>query len=149
MKGPQTPVVHGEGTAAFLAHTASPSAASRSFLIAQHRAAASTGIRELYRTGRDGESVFVPFGTYAFEPEAFRTIARRAGGSGWCSTHRVADGWRITKGPPHRSNTWVYRDALNYVADMTYCGHDGEWHFKPGYDPQTVLDALAAAGARV
>ena len=33
--------------------------------------------------------------------------------------------------------------ALNYVADMTYCGADAEWHFKPGYDPQTVLDALA------
>ena len=34
--------------------------------------------------------------------------------------------------------------ALNYVADMTYCGADAEWHFKPGYDPQAVLDALAA-----
>jgi hypothetical protein len=38
------------------------------------------------------------------------------------------------------------RDAavttLNYVADMTYCGIDAEWHFKPGYDPQIVLDAL-------
>jgi len=33
--------------------------------------------------------------------------------------------------------------ALNYVADMTYCGADAEWHFKPGYDPQAVLDALA------
>jgi hypothetical protein len=32
--------------------------------------------------------------------------------------------------------------ALNYVADMTYCGTDAEWHFKPGYDPQKVLDAL-------
>jgi hypothetical protein len=32
--------------------------------------------------------------------------------------------------------------ALNYVADMTYCGADAEWHFKPGYDPQEVLDAL-------
>jgi hypothetical protein len=31
---------------------------------------------------------------------------------------------------------------LNYVADMTYCGTDAEWHFKPGYDPQIVLDAL-------
>lgn len=35
--------------------------------------------------------------------------------------------------------------ALNYVADMTYCGADGEWHFKMGYDPQRVLDALAKA----
>jgi len=33
--------------------------------------------------------------------------------------------------------------ALNYVADMTYCGTDAEWHFKPGYDPQRVLDAIA------
>jgi DNA repair exonuclease SbcCD ATPase subunit len=32
--------------------------------------------------------------------------------------------------------------TLNYVVDMTYCGTDAEWHFKPGYDPQTVLDAL-------
>ena len=35
--------------------------------------------------------------------------------------------------------------ALNYVADMTYCGADAEWHFKPGYDPQAVLDALAGS----
>lgn len=35
--------------------------------------------------------------------------------------------------------------ALNYVADNTYCGADGEWHFKPGYDPRIVLDALACA----
>ncbi len=33
-------------------------------------------------------------------------------------------------------------EVLNYVADMTYCGGDGEWHFKLGYDPQRVLDAL-------
>jgi hypothetical protein len=33
--------------------------------------------------------------------------------------------------------------ALNYVADMTCIGTDCEWHFKPGYDPQVVLDALA------
>lgn len=32
--------------------------------------------------------------------------------------------------------------VLNYVADMTYCGVDAEWHFKPGYDPQLVLDAI-------
>lgn len=32
--------------------------------------------------------------------------------------------------------------VLNYVADNTYCGRDAEWHFKPGYDPQRVLDAL-------
>lgn len=32
--------------------------------------------------------------------------------------------------------------ALNYVADMTYCGADAEWHLKPGYDPQRVLDAI-------
>ena len=37
------------------------------------------------------------------------------------------------------------REALNYVADMTYCGADAEWHFKPGYDPQHVLDALETA----
>lgn len=36
-------------------------------------------------------------------------------------------------------------DALNYVADNTYCGADAEWHFKPGYDPQVVLDAIARA----
>lgn len=35
--------------------------------------------------------------------------------------------------------------ALNYVADMTCIGVDGEWHFKPGYDPQVVLDAIATA----
>lgn len=35
--------------------------------------------------------------------------------------------------------------ALNYVADMTYCRADGEWHFKSGYDPQVVLDAIAKA----
>jgi len=35
--------------------------------------------------------------------------------------------------------------ALNYVADQTYCGADAEWHFKPGYDPQIVLDAIAKA----
>ena len=34
------------------------------------------------------------------------------------------------------------RSALNYVADNTYCGTDAEWHFKPGYDPQVVLDAI-------
>jgi hypothetical protein len=33
--------------------------------------------------------------------------------------------------------------ALNYVADMTWCGTDAEWHLKPGYDPQIVLDAIA------
>jgi hypothetical protein len=33
--------------------------------------------------------------------------------------------------------------VLNYVADMTYCGADAEWHFKPGYNPQRVLDALS------
>jgi hypothetical protein len=32
--------------------------------------------------------------------------------------------------------------TLNYVADMTYCGTDAEWHFKPGYDPQEVMDVL-------
>jgi len=35
--------------------------------------------------------------------------------------------------------------ALNYVADMTYCGADAKWHFKPGYNPQVVLVALAKA----
>jgi len=33
--------------------------------------------------------------------------------------------------------------VLNYVADMTYCGTDAEWHFKPGYDPQRVLDMVS------
>jgi len=36
--------------------------------------------------------------------------------------------------------------ALNYVADMTYCGADAEWHFKAGYDPLRVLDALGDEG---
>lgn len=35
--------------------------------------------------------------------------------------------------------------ALNYVADMTYIGADAEWHFKPSYDPQRVLDVIAKA----
>jgi hypothetical protein len=35
--------------------------------------------------------------------------------------------------------------ALNYVADMTCIGVGGEWHFKQGYDPQVVLDAIAKA----
>lgn len=33
--------------------------------------------------------------------------------------------------------------ALNYVADMTYCGADGLWNFKESYDPKVVLDAIA------
>jgi hypothetical protein len=33
-------------------------------------------------------------------------------------------------------------DALHYVADMTYCNADGEWQFKPGYDPQIILDVI-------
>jgi hypothetical protein len=33
--------------------------------------------------------------------------------------------------------------ALHYVADMTYCGADAEWHFRYVYDPQVILDALA------
>lgn len=33
--------------------------------------------------------------------------------------------------------------ALNYVADMTFCGVDAEWHFKKDYDPQVVLDAIS------
>lgn len=41
----------------------------------------------------------------------------------------------MMRGPNHS-------DVLNYVADMTFCGKDGEWHFKPGYDPQRVLDAI-------
>lgn len=32
--------------------------------------------------------------------------------------------------------------ALNYVANMTYCGADAEWHFKPNYNPQIILDAI-------
>lgn len=39
------------------------------------------------------------------------------------------------------------REALNYVADMTCIGSDAEWHFKPGYDPQVVLDAIAQAAS--
>ena len=36
-------------------------------------------------------------------------------------------------------------EALKYVAYQTYCGPDAEWHFKPGYDPQHVLNAIAKA----
>lgn len=35
-------------------------------------------------------------------------------------------------------------EVLNYVADMTYCGADAEWHFKPGYDPQRVLGVITS-----
>jgi len=42
-----------------------------------------------------------------------------------------------------------YSEVLNYVADMTYCGTDAEWHFKRGYDPQRVLDALDGLAAPV
>ena len=34
--------------------------------------------------------------------------------------------------------------VLCYVADMTYCGAEGEWHFKKGYNPQTVLNEIAS-----
>jgi hypothetical protein len=37
------------------------------------------------------------------------------------------------------------REALDYVEENTYCGHDGEWHFKPGYDPRAVSAALHPA----
>ena len=56
-----------------------------------------------------------------------------------------------TRGGPARRNADLLAAApdqdaaLNYVADMTYCGADAEWHFKPGYDPQIVLDAIAKA----
>jgi hypothetical protein len=43
---------------------------------------------------------------------------------------------------PRRERIEALEAALNYVADMTYCGTDAEWHFKPGYDPQKVLDAI-------
>lgn len=36
-------------------------------------------------------------------------------------------------------------DVLNYVADMTCIQIDGEWTFKPDYDPQRVLDVIAQA----
>ncbi len=36
-------------------------------------------------------------------------------------------------------------EVLNHVADMTYIGLDCECHFKSGYDPQIVLDAIAEA----
>lgn len=42
----------------------------------------------------------------------------------------------------------VMADALDYVADHTFCGADGEWHFKPKYDPQIVLDVLTGAPKR-
>lgn len=35
--------------------------------------------------------------------------------------------------------------VLSYVADHTYIGSDAEWHMKPGYDPQLVLDLLGSA----
>lgn len=54
---------------------------------------------------------------------------------------KAARGNRRT--PRRNMNAMV--EALNYVADMTWCGTDAEWHFKSGYDPQVVLDALAAA----
>lgn len=36
-------------------------------------------------------------------------------------------------------------EALNYVADMTCIGANAEWHFKVGYDPQRILDAISTA----
>ncbi len=36
-------------------------------------------------------------------------------------------------------------EVLNHVADMTHIGLDCECHFKSGYDPQIVLDAIAEA----
>jgi hypothetical protein len=35
-------------------------------------------------------------------------------------------------------------EALNYVCERTH----SEWHFKPGYDPQRVLDAIAKVRGR-
>jgi len=56
-------------------------------------------------------------------------------------------GWRQYETPPvqHQAADRIttLEVVLNYVADMTYCGTDAEWHFKPGYDPQKILDALA------
>jgi hypothetical protein len=40
-----------------------------------------------------------------------------------------------------------FGEALNYVANMTWIGGDGEWRFKNGYDPQRILDAITAAEA--
>ena len=34
-------------------------------------------------------------------------------------------------------------EVLDYVYERTYCARDGEWHFKPPYDPQRVIDILA------
>jgi hypothetical protein len=34
-------------------------------------------------------------------------------------------------------------EALDYAHEHTCIGADAEWHFKPGYDPQRVLDAIA------
>ena len=50
----------------------------------------------------------------------------------------------VTRGLDQVERIAMLEAALNYVADMTYCGADAEWHFKPGYDPQAVLDALAS-----
>lgn len=49
----------------------------------------------------------------------------------------------VTRGLEQVEYIATLEAALNHVADMTYCGADAEWHFKAGYDPQAVLDALA------
>lgn len=76
-------------------------------------------------------------------PELDLTVIHRAGFKQefWGDTNiRVAEAnARLIAAAPTQDA------ALNYVADMTYCGADAEWHFKPGYDPQIVLDALALA----
>lgn len=63
------------------------------------RRAATVAIRELANAAI-GASVFVKSGTYAFDHEAIRTAARRAGGSGWYTVREVEGGWRIWKKAP-------------------------------------------------
>jgi len=64
-------------------------------------------------------------------------------------THRAAVEWHTLAASELsrlQAENEGLRKALNYVADNTYCGFDGEWRFKFDYDPQTVLDALAPNG---
>jgi hypothetical protein len=54
----------------------------------------------------------------------------------------VTQMWGLFSPSPSES---AMREALDYVEENTYCGHDGEWHFKPGYNPRIVSAALQAA----
>src|SRR5688572_9904927 len=40
------------------------------------------------------------------------------------------------------------KKVLEYVADMTYIGADGDAHFKAKYNPQLVVDAIASTLTR-